>query len=203
MIEPRTRSPGTLIADEHSQMNDQRNQLRRRCMMNKNSALLSIGAALLLSLFFVDVGHAFQTDRKHDVSIVTAGDMNGTTNLSAKQVSNTPNSCTEGGKGLTGAPGNKQCPPGSRAMATDGSRYTGQASNTPSPCGGRTGAPCTKQSPQGSGATAANGSRYISESLLVSLPVAGVLFGAGFIALFGLGARRLRQYHGHHDGHHA
>ena len=171
--------------------------------MNKNSVLLSIGAALLFSLFFVDVGHAFQTDRKQNVSIVMAGDMNGTANLSAKHVSNTPNPCTVGGKGRTGAPGNKQCPPGSRGMATDGSLYTMQVSNTAVPCGGRTGEPCTKQSPQGSGATATDGSRYISESMLVSLPAAGVLFGAGLIALVGLGARRLRHPHGHHDGHHA
>ena len=34
--------------------------------MYKNSALLSIGAALLFSLFFVDVGHAFQIDRKQN-----------------------------------------------------------------------------------------------------------------------------------------
>ena len=187
MIEPRTRSPGTLIADEHGQMNDQRNQLRRRCMMSKNSTLLTIGAGLLLSLSFVDGGHAFQID------------MNQTANLPIKQVSNTPNPCA----GRTAATCRTQSRPGSGAMATDGSRYTSDVSNTPNPCGGRTGATCRTQRPQGSGATAANGSRYISESMLVSLPVAGVLFGAGFIALFGLAARRLRQYHGHHDGHHA
>ncbi len=31
--------------------------------MYRNSALLSIGAALLFSLFFVDGGHAFQIER--------------------------------------------------------------------------------------------------------------------------------------------
>ena len=193
MREPRTRSPGTSIADEHGQMNGQRNQLRRRCMMNKNSVLLAIGAGLLLSLFCVDVGHAFQTDRKHHASIVTAGDMNGTTNLSARQVSNTPNPCTVGGKGLIGAPGNKQCPPGSRAMATDGSPYTSHVSNTPTPCGGRTVVACRTQSPQGSGATATDGSPYTSTT-----SAAGTLFGAGLIALVVIGARRLRHPQEHH-----
>ena len=32
-------------------------------MINKNVALLSIGATLALSLFVVDLGHAFQIDR--------------------------------------------------------------------------------------------------------------------------------------------
>jgi hypothetical protein len=34
--------------------------------------------------------------------------------------------------------------------------------------------------------------------MLVSLPAAGALFGAGLIALVGLGASRLRHHHGHH-----
>ena len=80
--------------------------------MHKNSALLSIGAALLCSLFVVDVGHAFQIDRSQDAHIQMAADMNS----------------------LTG----------------------------------------------------------------VSLLAAGILFGAGLIALVGLGARRLRHPHGHH-----
>jgi hypothetical protein len=93
-------------------------------MMYKNSTLLSIGAALLCSLFFVNVGHAFQIDRKQDARILMAGEMNGTANLAATQVSTTPNPCTEGGKGRTGAPGMNRCPSRSGEQATDGVRYT-------------------------------------------------------------------------------
>jgi hypothetical protein len=92
--------------------------------MYKNSALLSIGAALLFSLFFIDVGHAIQIDRRQDVRILTAGKMKGTANIATTQVSTTPNPCTEGGKGLIGAPGMKRCPSGSGEQATTGSRYT-------------------------------------------------------------------------------
>ena len=58
--------------------------------MYKNSALLSIGAALLLSLFFFDVGHAFQIDRRQGVRILMAGDMKGTANSPTTQGSTTP-----------------------------------------------------------------------------------------------------------------
>jgi hypothetical protein len=88
--------------------------------MYKNSALLSIGAALLFSLFFIDVGHAFQIDRNQNAGVLMAGEMKGTANLSTKQVSNTPNPCG----GRTGATCRKQSPPGSGEMATAGSRYT-------------------------------------------------------------------------------
>jgi len=167
--------------------------------MYKNSVLLSIGAALLFSLFFIDVGFAFQIDRNQNSRVLMAGEMIGTANLPIKQVSNTPNSCG----GRTGATCRQQSPQGSGAMATDGSRYTSQVSNTPTPCGGRTGATCMKQSLPGSGATATAGSRYTSESMLVPLPLVGILFGAGLIVLVGLGVRGLRHHHGHHDGHHA
>jgi hypothetical protein len=94
-------------------------------MMYKNSALLSIGAALLLSLFLIDVGFAFQiVDRRKDASIVMAGEMKGTANTPPKQVSNLPNPCTEGGKGRTGAPGKNRCPLDSGEKATAGVRYT-------------------------------------------------------------------------------
>jgi hypothetical protein len=94
-------------------------------MMYKNSALLSIGAALLLSLFCIDVGLAFQiVDRRKDASIVMAGEMKGTANTPTKQVSNTPNPCTEGGKGRTGAPGKKRCPLDSGEKATVGALTT-------------------------------------------------------------------------------
>jgi hypothetical protein len=162
--------------------------------MYKNFALLSIGAALLLSLFFVDGGHAFQIEKRQDARIVMAGEMKGAASLPITQVSNTPNPCG----GRTGAPCRTQSPPGSGATATDRSRYTSQVSNTPTPCGGRTGALCKQQNPQGSGATATDGSLYTSASLLEALPAAGILFGAGLIVLIGLGASRLRHHHGHH-----
>ena len=40
--------------------------------MYKNSALLSIGTALVLSLFFVDGGHAFQIDRNFALPLLSA-----------------------------------------------------------------------------------------------------------------------------------
>jgi hypothetical protein len=93
-------------------------------MMYKNSALLSIGAALLFSLFFIDVGHAVQIEKRQGARIQMAGEMKGTANPATTQVSTTPNPCTEGGKGRTGAPSKKQCPSRSGKQATDGSRYT-------------------------------------------------------------------------------
>jgi len=161
--------------------------------MYKNSALLSIGAALFFSLFCIDVGFAFQIDTNQDARILMAGGMKGTANLSIKQVSTAPNPCTEGGKGRTGAPGKQRCPQGSGAMATDGSLYTSQVSNTPYPCGGRTGVPCKTQRPPVSGAMATDGSPDTSTA-----SAAGMLFSVGLITLVVLGARRLRHPHGHH-----
>ena len=92
--------------------------------MYKNSGLLSIGAALLFSLFFVDLGHAFQIDRRQDVRTANAAEMKETASLPIKQVSTTANLCTEGGKGRTGAPGKKRCPLDSIEKATAGSLYT-------------------------------------------------------------------------------
>ena len=128
--------------------------------MNKNFALLSIGAALLFSLNFIDLGHAFQIEKREDARTLMAGDMKGTANPAATQVS-----------------------------------------NTTYPCGGRTGATCRTQSRQGSGATATDVSLYTSASMLVPLSTAGILLGAGFIVLVGLGASRLRHHHGHHEHH--
>ena len=165
--------------------------------MNKNSVLLSIGAALLLSLFFVDLGHAFKIERGQDARILIAEEMKEATTPPATQVSNTPILCG----GRTGATCRTQSPQGSGATATAGSRYTSQVSNTPIPCGGRTGATCRTQSRQGSGATATAGSLYTNASMLVPLSTAGILLGAGFFALVGLGASRLRHHHGHHEHH--
>ena len=37
--------------------------------MEKNSAFLSVGTELVLSLFFVDLGHAFQIEKRQDARI--------------------------------------------------------------------------------------------------------------------------------------
>ena len=104
--------------------------------MYRNSALLSIGAALVFSLFFFGVGHAFQIEKRQGVYTLTAGEMKGTASLPIKQVSNAPIPCG----GRTGALlCSTNITPGSGKMATHGSRYTTQVSNTPNPCGGRTG----------------------------------------------------------------
>ena len=92
--------------------------------MYKNSALLSIGAALLFSLCFIDVGHAVQIEKRQGARTLTAGEMKGTANPATTQVSTTPNPCTEGGKGLIGAPGMKRCPSRSGEQATAEARYT-------------------------------------------------------------------------------
>ena len=88
--------------------------------MYKNSALLSIGVALLFSLFFFGVGHAFQIEQRQGVRTLTAAEMKGTASLPIKQVSNAPIPCG----GRTGALCNTNSHPGSGEMATDGSRYT-------------------------------------------------------------------------------
>ena len=138
--------------------------------MYKNSALLSIGATLLFSLCFIDAGHAVQIEKRQDAPILTAGEMNGTTNFANTQVSTTPNPCAEGGKGLIGAPGMKQCPSRSGEQATAGSRYTSQVSNTPNPCteGGKglIGAPGMKRCPSRSGEQTTAGARYTTTTML-------------------------------------
>ena len=166
--------------------------------MNKNFALLSIGAALLFSPFCVDLGHAFQIEKRHAPSTLMAGAVKGAANAPTTQVSNTLIPCA----GRTGATCRTQSPQGSGATATAGSRYSSQVSNTPIPCGGRTGATCRTQSRQGPGTTVTDESLNTTASMLVPLSAAGIMFGAGFIVLIGLGASRLRHHHEHH-GHHA
>jgi hypothetical protein len=138
--------------------------------MYKNSALLSIGAALVFSLCFIDAGHAVQIDRKQDARILTAGEMKGTANLATTQVSTTPNSCAEGGKGRSGAPGMKRCPSRSGEQATAGTRYTSHVSTTPNPCAeggkGRSGAPGMKRCPSRSGEQTTAEARYTSTTML-------------------------------------
>ena len=138
----------------------------RRCMMHKNVALLSIGAALLLPLFFVDPGHAFQIENRQAASILMAGEMKGTANSPTTQVSNTPIPCA----GRTGATCRTQSRQGSGATATAGSLYTSQVSNKPNPCTdaarGRTGAPCKRHSPSGSVVKVTDGSLYTDATML-------------------------------------
>ena len=174
--EPQTGSSGTLIAVEHDQKMVNV-PTSRRCMMCRNSALLSIGAALLFSLFVVNGGYAFQLDRDQNATI--------------KHVSNTPIPCA----GRTAATCRTQSRPGSGAKATDGLRYTSQVANTANPCGGRTGAACTTQSQPGSGAPATDGSQY---TISTSASAAGMLFSVVLIALIGLGTSKLRHNNGHH-----
>ena len=92
--------------------------------MNKNFALLSLGAALLLPLFVVDLGHAFQIEKRQAARTLMAGEVNGTTNSPTTQVSNTPNPCTNAARGRTGAPCKRYSPSGSVVKVTDGSLYT-------------------------------------------------------------------------------
>ena len=122
MQAPRTGSTGMLIAEEHGQK--MVNATNRRCIMHKNSALLSIGAALLLSLSFFDDSQAFQIEKRQESRILMGGEMKGTASPTNKQESNTPNPCTEGGKGRTGAPGKLRCPLDSGEKTTAGSHYT-------------------------------------------------------------------------------
>ena len=70
--------------------------------MNKNSILLSIGAALLLSLFLSDVGHAVQIDRKQGARNMMAMEMNKTANAPSTQLSSTPKRCNGDGMRRTG-----------------------------------------------------------------------------------------------------
>jgi hypothetical protein len=91
-----------------------------RWTLYKNSALLSIGAALVFSLFCIEAGVAGQIDKNQDACILMAGHMNGTASLPIKRVSLRPTPCG----GRTGASCRKDSLAGSGAMATDGSRYT-------------------------------------------------------------------------------
>ena len=92
--------------------------------MYKNVALLSIGAALLWSLFVVDVGHAVQIDKRQAVRNLVAAELNGTANASTTQVSSRPTPCTENGMRRTGAPCQKQSLAGSGEKAIDETHYT-------------------------------------------------------------------------------
>ncbi len=118
--------------------------------MYKNSALLSIGAALLLSLFFFDVGLASDIDKKLNGSVLIAADMNAPPTQGG---SNQPNPCMD-----PGAPCRKHTPPVSGDKATDGSACTsGYACNSPNvqKCGYSDAGTC-KNIPLGGGSCSCN-----------------------------------------------
>ena len=95
------------------------------CMMNKNSILLSIGAALLGSLFLVDLGQAVSTERRQEAPNLLEAAMNRTANAPTMQASNTPNPCTVAGKGRSRAlVCGKQSPPESGERAAEGPQAT-------------------------------------------------------------------------------
>ena len=79
----------------------------------KNVTLLSIGAALVLSLFVFDVSHAVQIDRtKQFAHTQTAGIMNETANAPTTQIASAPIPCRGDGMRRTGAPCTKRGLPG-------------------------------------------------------------------------------------------
>ena len=92
--------------------------------MKRNSVLLSIGPALVLSLFAVDVSHAVHIDRaKQSSPTRIEGIVNATAKAPATQVASAPIPCRGDGMRRTGAPCTKQSLPGG-AAATSGTLYT-------------------------------------------------------------------------------
>jgi hypothetical protein len=92
-------------------------------MMSKKSALLSICAALVWSLFVSGVAHAVQTEIRQDTPRLLVAKLNGTANMATVQLSNTPNPCHVSGKGRTRAICGKQSQPGSRERVADLTQY--------------------------------------------------------------------------------
>ena len=92
--------------------------------MHKNVALLSIGAALLSSLFMFGVAHAVQIDKRQAVRNLVTAELNGTANASTTQVSSTSPPCTENGMRRTGAPCQKHNLAGSGEKAREETHYT-------------------------------------------------------------------------------
>lgn len=92
--------------------------------MSKNSLLLTIGIALLWSLFIFEVGHAVQTENGQAATPSSvAAEVNGTALAPIAQLSNTPSPCHVSGKGRTRAICEKQSLPGSGAQVADWSQY--------------------------------------------------------------------------------
>jgi hypothetical protein len=93
--------------------------------MNKNVALLSIGATLSLSLFIVDLGHAVHIDRTGQYAHTRmAADITEPANPPPIQVSNAPNFCKGDGMRRSGAPCMGPSSPGPGDRAIDGIVYT-------------------------------------------------------------------------------
>ena len=88
-----------------------------------NSALLSIGTALLWSLLISQAGHAAQIERATDRRILIAAEMNGTAKAPATELSTTPTSCSVTGKGRTRALCGNHSLFGSEKMALEKSQY--------------------------------------------------------------------------------
>ena len=96
--------------------------------MNKNVALLSIGAMLSLSLFIVDLGHAVHIDRTRQYTPTQmATDVTEPANPPPIQVSNAPDFCQGDGMRRSAAPCMKPSLPGLGDRATDGIVYTSVA----------------------------------------------------------------------------
>ena len=94
-------------------------------MMNRNSVLLSVGAALLGSLFVVDLGHAVQTESRQDAHNLTVAAMNRIASAPTTQVSNRLNLCSVAGKGRSRAlVCGKQSQPRSGERAAEESQAT-------------------------------------------------------------------------------
>jgi hypothetical protein len=94
------------------------------CVMTKNSLPLSIGTALVWSLFIFDVGHAVQTENGQAAPPrLVVAELNGTASTPTAQLSNTANPCHVSGKGRTRAICGKQSLPGSEKRVADWSQY--------------------------------------------------------------------------------
>ena len=93
-------------------------------MMNKNSLLLSIGTALVWSLFILDVGHAVQTENGQAATPkLMVAEMNRIALAPIAQLSDTPDLCHISGKGRTRALCAKPSLPGSGERVADWSQY--------------------------------------------------------------------------------
>ena len=96
--------------------------------MNRNVALLSIGATLSLSLFIVDLGHAVHIDRTRQyANTQMAADATEPANPPPIQVSNEPNFCQGDGMRRSAAPCMRPSLPGPGDRAADGIGYTSVA----------------------------------------------------------------------------
>jgi hypothetical protein len=95
--------------------------------MNKNVALLSIGATLSLSLFIVDLGHAVHVDRTRQYTHTRMVDVTEPANPPPIQVSYAPNFCEGDGMRRSAAPCMRPSLSGPGDRATDGIVYTSVA----------------------------------------------------------------------------